>query len=521
MKDRNIIVSIDVQKPIPEDQGIYSKWRLSYVKSYVLRFFTMYGGLMLLGGLLGAVVLKFHYWSLVFFLLFLVSLFFISRPFYAVLLFVWVLPDITEADVVPYLHYNVWFYPLTILIIGWSGKLLTQTREIFVSKKYLIAYVGFLIACLFSWQFGADISIFLPSGDPLIVKLFTDPRYRMLWEPILTAILMFPVMSAIKTSRQLSWIFWGIIISGIFYTSTLFFTGFSIDTGLELIARSKGIFTTPLHAGRYILIPMIMTASLIYKETSYIKRFCLIIFLFVFLLGEYRAASKSAFIALFLVVICAILLEMNLSKIIRYGFLATIGIIIGLFFLPILSGKAYHFVRTTILNFTISNITMKTSAVVGPTSSVGGRLILIQAGLKIFKKYPLFGAGLGKHHWLLSSIGGLPKSFINRWGHIHTNYIIILAEIGIVGFSFYILIIGFALYDLFRAFFYFKRSEDRQMYHLSQGVLLSFIGVLLCYWGTTPSRTELAFWLLIGLAAAIGRMTDQEQKQGEILIHAE
>lgn len=510
--------SIDEQKPISEVSATYPKWQFPDVSSSLLLFFKGIGGWILLGGVLGAVALYLHFWSLLLVPLLLVSFFLIARPLYAVLLFVWFLPEIREIDVAKYFYAHHWFYPLAILYVGWFVQLLIRYRETFMSKKYLGVYMGFLLACVCSWQFGADIASFVPYEESLFVKLFTVPQYRMIWEPYIASLLCFPVMAAIKTPRRLSWVVWCLVISGVFYTSTLFFMG-QQSSVLETTVRSRGIFTHPINAGVYIMIPTILSVTLAYYETSFKKRILLILPLLICLGGLQMAVAKTAIVALFLIFVAAILLEMDMSKVVRYGTLTIAGTVLGGLFLSLISNRVQMIARQIILNFLGTSLKMETGFGSG-LNSFGGRIILCQAGLKIFAKYPLFGVGTGKHSYFLPSIGNLPDFFLRPWGLIHTHYITILAEIGLFGFIFYMAIISLALYDLFQAFFYFKHLENRQMYYLCKGLLLTFIAILIGYLGVPPHRTEFAFWLFIGLAAAVGQMAKKDKERGEKVTQA-
>jgi O-antigen ligase len=131
------------------------------------------------------------------------------------------------------------------------------------------------------------------------------------------------------------------------------------------------------------------------------------------------------------------------------------------------------------------------------------RKAMVEKGLEIFSKYPMWGIGLGNFvnfddfsipgNFLGSEIILAKESLIMR-KNAHNSYILILAEMGLTGFT---LFISLNLYCLIYIYIYRKR-----IFTFQWSFILGYIGMLLHYY-VISAVVNVYPWILLGLVASI------------------
>ena len=123
--------------------------------------------------------------------------------------------------------------------------------------------------------------------------------------------------------------------------------------------------------------------------------------------------------------------------------------------------------------------------------SFGGRKPIWEAGVNMFMKYPVFGAGAGRYQMDISDIFG-------KFVVTHNEYLTILVYTGIVGFSIFLLF----QYHLFK-------GVMRSRMHDSSALMYSFITMYLVWLfaagGALPTLTT---WFVWGSVALFGTRPD-------------
>jgi O-antigen ligase len=128
------------------------------------------------------------------------------------------------------------------------------------------------------------------------------------------------------------------------------------------------------------------------------------------------------------------------------------------------------------------------------------RRLMIDKSKEIFKKHPFFGVGINSFKYYDADLNVLRDYFVlssNRtiyynYRSSHNSYIQILSDFGLLGFSFFILIVYFPIYILIKNFFLNTLTID----HLP---LVSFFGISL-YFYTISAITGAIPWFIIGLS---------------------
>jgi hypothetical protein len=140
-------------------------------------------------------------------------------------------------------------------------------------------------------------------------------------------------------------------------------------------------------------------------------------------------------------------------------------------------------------------------------SDLQERLLSLRAGIDLFWRSPVFGAGLGafQNENIPSSITGVPLL-------IHSVPLWLLAELGLVGFAI------FAVPGAYAFVTEWRRAQREQA--AAFGVLLMLAFAVMC--APADMLYQRTFWLLIGAALAVplGNANEQRARRGySTLIH--
>jgi len=446
-------------------------------------------GVIVLSGLLGLATLGLDRWALVIIPVAVITWLSIQKLFYALLFLVCFLPpEPGDADI-GFIG-TMWYIAFSVFWAAWLVKLITQPKKIFLPVSYLLLCGGFLATCILSLYLGADIHMFLTSQADR--KLYAQ---NFVLRPLLDSLLFFPVVSAIENPRQLKQLFWAIVLAGIFHTIPVYFVGGVPESATGEVFRRSGLMATAPHAAFYTMFFLIAATSLYGCETSKRRKGFLIGAIVLFVLAQHFTKSKTVLASLILTYLLFILLQGKADRILKSLIVSGLSFLIALPFLPTAMIDSIKIILLSI--FVDPNINALTSSNIG---SLGGRLLVVQAGLKLFWTYPVFGVGLGKHFFLIQPFA--PPMY----NVIHTHYVTVLVEMGLVGLALFLGIIGLTLWDLTKSFFQFKRQGDPQMYSLSRGLLLTFFGMLIVYL-TLFDISSRVFWMIVGLAPVVRKMT--------------
>jgi len=136
------------------------------------------------------------------------------------------------------------------------------------------------------------------------------------------------------------------------------------------------------------------------------------------------------------------------------------------------------------------------------TLTWGGRLDLYDSAVKIYKDFPVFGAGLGTYHKLLQKYQLKPVEHL----HAHNVYLEIAANMGTFGLlSFLWIFIVFFFILLKKRPIWKKRPAEEQaiLLGLSASILASLIVVFATTIIIVGLQDSAIFWFFLGAASAI------------------
>ena len=149
-----------------------------------------------------------------------------------------------------------------------------------------------------------------------------------------------------------------------------------------------------------------------------------------------------------------------------------------------------------------------------PYGSAFIRMHIWQAELSMIGTYPLFGSGLGTFQIVFPGFrypGFLSEVPIGNLLHVHSEYIEILAEMGIVGLG---LFLWFVIGLLRRALRFLKTGREERLVVI--GLVFGVVAVLIDALFSASLRwtgPAFVFWLLIGLTAAMTKSKNESPKE--------
>ena len=272
-----------------------------------------------------------------------------------------------------------------------------------------------------------------------------------------------------------------------------FFTGFNL-VGLPAYgARISSFFGDELIMGSYLsrLFPLLFALFLVKKKNKYELYFIGVLFILVDIL-IYITAERSAFFFLNLSTVFIIILIKEYQKFRLITF--TIAFIL--------------IVILTLTNEQLSNRMIK-----GPAQSMGlikdsqtkniftsSHDSLIKTAFKMFLDKPVLGHGPKMFRLICKEkkyqVGIKPCST-----HPHNFYVQLLAETGVLGFSFLLIAFFYIFYCTYRQL---KSIFLKQKRYLSDYQVCLLSGILITIWPLSPNGNFFHNWLMVVYALPIG-----------------
>jgi len=138
------------------------------------------------------------------------------------------------------------------------------------------------------------------------------------------------------------------------------------------------------------------------------------------------------------------------------------------------------------------------------------RLILWRTGINMFNAHPFTGVGMGQFE--PNVFNYLPYDATLRRAQIaHNSFVTVLAEAGLPGFVFYLLIIFVAMKTLLRSYKITEKNKHMiDAATFSRPLLISITGILVCGFFLTQSYNWM-FYIFLALTHCIKKITVRSQ----------
>ncbi|MFC1490451.1 O-antigen ligase family protein [Candidatus Latescibacterota bacterium] len=385
-----------------------------------------------------------------------------------------------------------------------SGGILNLTYfHIFMLITFLAV---FLKNCLNSKFAVPSISLWPPLIAFMSMTLFStiySPYFILGFTEfarlVVLVVLSYAILISIDSKRKVKFVVWSYILvpfsvasftiyeiltQGAFFSSQI--ARIATELGIPVF-RSTGTFRNPNDLACFLMIGVLLSFAVLVADKSkvYVK------VIMIFIIGILSVAliasfSRGGWLSTFVAVAFMIILLRKWSYAALFG---------GVFLLTfiILSIKFPHIVLSAYDRF---------SSIINPFSedSASSRISLIKAGISMWKDHPILGVGGGGfRYYSYDYIDPNMPRVVADTVDAHTLQAKILAEQGLVGFTFAVWFFFTVLFDGIRSI---KKIKDKFLQRIQVGYVALFVGFIVNFTFASDMHNNI-FWITIGVIYAI------------------
>jgi O-antigen ligase len=303
-------------------------------------------------------------------------------------------------------------------------------------------------------------------------------------------LLLFVVFAAIRERRHLSWILYAFLV-GASLSAFVGLSGVTHADRADIYAsgRLTGGIGDPNELAA-VLVPALSFALFMFViKRGTIVRLLLLASAFICALALFRTESRGGLIGLAVMLVASLLVAGPIRARATLIALATTGFALAYF---TLLAPPQALARVT--TFSGSGDT--------------GRADLWTVALDVTRDHPIFGVGAGNFQVVEPTYAfrnrNLPRFdlIVDTPKVVHNMYLQILAELGVVGFILFAVLIVGAFVVAFRACHAFAQAGDLEMEILARGIIIGTIGMLTAF-VFLSAQYEKQLPLLLGVLAAL------------------
>ena len=360
--------------------------------------------------------------------------------------------------------------------------LVLSGRKIGLRPNALLVVAG-------AYGFWALLSVYWADDSGLV--------YKTMFSYLLAVAYMATFAVLVRSRRQIGAIFVTLGFGSLIFGFVAFATSFTIDAG-----RAEGLQGDPNYFATYqvVALPAVLTLAAFERRPA--RRLVLYGVVGVIILSVVSSLSRTGLLALSAVVLASLLLPWRIffrrpgqkvSYALAVAAAAGAAALMG-------SGGAYIERSQTILNPSLRN------------DRGSGRTDLWNAAWRAFGEEPWLGIGAGNFQAkaldLLQTTPGVntKASYVAEGRVVHSVYLEALTELGVVGFTLYMLVLVFTARYLLVAFRRARAAGDRTLERFSVALLVSLLAFALS--GVFLSnQLGKPLWIIVGLALALDVMS--------------
>ena len=293
-------------------------------------------------------------------------------------------------------------------------------------------------------------------------------------------ILMFMSAQLLDTpQKHITFIWFFALVGGI--TGVISISQGNIGESISTSLRASGLSGNPNSNGRYLVVAMIQFYYLFGTSKQWFYKFFALLGILITFFAVFFTLSRSSILILFFGIGLLILLNFRKS-------LSVVTII--LFLVAFMGFISFSDQLVGILNTILPSITLG-------TDTVGVRYRLWEAGIEMWRDFPIVGVGIGNF------INYLPFYGSNLAPHywfspLHNTYLSALVETGLVGFVLFMILVILS----FRNFWVAKFDDDKEWSALRNAWFVIFLVVGLGE-VTANGLYDKLFWFLFGISIYI------------------
>jgi O-antigen ligase len=373
-----------------------------------------------------------------------------------------------------------------LLMVSWLAHISTRREksESFVSEH---PQFTFILVLFLTWAVLSAAWAENPGRS-----LDTASRYFQ------NMILFLIVYTAIRERKHATWVAWAWLIGATFATVPAMLNPPTYED--DLTVRISGTIGDPNELAALLVAGTVFAGVLAVITKEAALRVAAGSAVVLFLAGIVYTVSRGGLVALFVALIAACLLAGRWRG--RTLVVVALGLMTMVIYFASFAGLDARDRVTTV-------------------EGGSGRTDIWKVGWRMVKDEPIHGIGSGNfpvssiHYLLQPGVLERDEFIIDTPKVAHNTYLQILAELGIVGLTLFLTILGFSIRCAIRAARWFGNHGDTQMELVARGMVVALVGILAADFFISEQFGK-QLWLLLGLGPAlygVARRTYPEAKK--------